>query len=128
MGGNATVPGNITPLAEFNFWADPEAAAAVFESGLRVKMVGLDVCEQTHLPEEPVLALQASPHELAKFVGDSVAPFIDLRRNFLDSPDLHLYDSLAVAVAFRPDLVDTVAAYVAVETQGAAPKEPPSHI
>ena len=118
MGGNATVPGNITPLAEFNFWADPEAAAAVFESGLRVTMVGLDVCEQTHLPEERVVALQASPHELAKFVGDSVAPFIDLRRTFLDSPDLHLYDSLAVAVAFRPDLVDTVAAYVAVETQG----------
>jgi purine nucleosidase len=118
MGGNATVPGNITPLAEFNFWADPEAAAMVFASGLRITMIGLDVCEQTHLDEEAIRALQESPHTLAKFVGDSVAPFIELRRNFLAEPNLHLYDSLAVAAAFRPDLVETTPAFVAIETEG----------
>jgi inosine-uridine nucleoside N-ribohydrolase len=118
MGGNARVPGNITPLAEFNFWADPEAAAIVLASGLRMKMVGLDVCEQTHLREEQVRALQQSPHAVAKFVGDSVAPFIELRRNLLGAADLHLYDSLAVAAAFRPDLVETRPAFVAVETEG----------
>ncbi len=118
MGGNATVPGNITPLAEFNFWADPEAASVVFESGARITMVGLDVCEQTHLQEDSIRALQVSPHQLAKFVGDAVAPFIDLRRTLLDSPDLHLYDSLAVAAAFRPELLETKPAFVAIETEG----------
>ncbi len=118
MGGNARVPGNITPLAEFNFWADPEAAALVFESGIQLKMVGLDVCEQTHLHLETVQALQESEYELAKFVGESVAPFIRVREMLLGAADLHLYDSLAVAVAFRPELVQTKAAFTTVETEG----------
>ena len=45
--GGAIAEGNMTPAAEFNIWADPEAAQAVFSSGLDVTMVGLDV---THRP------------------------------------------------------------------------------
>ena len=118
MGGAATVPGNITPAAEFNLWADPEAAAIVFESGVPITMVGLDVCEQTHLHEQAVRRLEAAPSELARFVARAVAPWIALRRAVYGASDLHLYDSLAVAVAFRPGLVRTQEAYVEVETEG----------
>ena len=45
MGGSIGV-GNVTPAAEFNIWADPEAAARVFESGLDVTMIGLDVTHE----------------------------------------------------------------------------------
>src|SRR5215218_5898196 len=41
--GGAIAEGNVTPAAEFNIWADPEAAARVFTSGIDVTMVGLDV-------------------------------------------------------------------------------------
>jgi inosine-uridine nucleoside N-ribohydrolase len=118
MGGAANVPGNITPAAEFNLWADPEAACRVFESGIPISMVGLDVCEQTHLDEDVVRQLAAAPSELARFVARAVQPWIELRRNVFAASDLHLYDSLAVAVAFRPDLVRTREAFVAVETAG----------
>jgi inosine-uridine nucleoside N-ribohydrolase len=44
MGGNARVPGNVTPAAEFNFWFDPEAAAEVLKSAIpRIVMFGLDI-------------------------------------------------------------------------------------
>src|ERR671931_663538 len=44
--GGAIAEGNVTPAAEFNVWADPEAAARVFASGLDVTMIGLDVSHQ----------------------------------------------------------------------------------
>ena len=56
--GGSIAEGNITPAAEFNIWADPEAAARVFESGLDVTMIGLDV---THKALAHARARRAAP-------------------------------------------------------------------
>lgn len=117
MGGAARVPGNITPCAEFNIWSDPEAAAIVFNSGLRIKMVGLDACNQTRLDPARTEALgTASP--LAKLVHDSVAPWRELRRREFGGEPIRLYDSLALAATIKPELVRTEPCWVDVETKG----------
>lgn len=51
MGGSLG-PGNITPTAEFNIYADPEAARIVFNSGAEIYMMGLDVTQQVQLDEK----------------------------------------------------------------------------
>ena len=58
--GGAVAEGNITPAAEFNIWADPEAAARVFASGIDVTMAGLDVTHKALLRPEHADELRGS--------------------------------------------------------------------
>ena len=118
MAGAATVPGNVTPAAEFNVWADPEAADIVFRAGMPLTMVGLDVCEQTHLALETIERVGQGESQLARFVAEAVMPWMEFRQRTSGEADLHLYDSLAVGAAFRPDLLRFEDSCVAIETQG----------
>src|SRR5688500_13044547 len=71
MGGALAVPGNVTPGAEFNFYVDPEAAAAVFEAGLPIDLVPLDVTNQVVLSQvELARRLAACSSALSRFVAD----------------------------------------------------------
>ena len=58
MMGGAIGLGNVTPSAEFNVWADPEAASRVFTQRLQVTMVGLDVTHRAMLSAERADALR----------------------------------------------------------------------
>jgi inosine-uridine nucleoside N-ribohydrolase len=115
MMGGAWGVGNVTPAAEFNVYVDPEAAQAMFHSGLPITMVGLDV---TH----KALAYEADRQRIAAFgtpVGDMVAGLMEWyagarkRRTGEDGAAIH--DALAVACAFRPDLIETKHVNVEVE-------------
>ena len=67
--GGAIAEGNFTPAAEFNIWCDPEAAAAVFDSGLEVSMIGLDVTHQALLGADVEARLRDSGR-IGAFVAD----------------------------------------------------------
>ena len=58
MMGGGIHHGNRTALAEFNIYADPEAAQIVFASGLPVVMAGLDVTEKATLSVEQIESLK----------------------------------------------------------------------
>lgn len=70
MGGNFKSFGNCSPVAEFNYWVDPEAARYVFEhSKVPVEMVGLDVTRKILLTPEMIAELKKLNHPMADFIG-----------------------------------------------------------
>ncbi len=112
--GGAIGEGNVTPAAEFNMWADPEAAARVFESGLDLTMIGLDV---TH----KALMTRAHAERLRKAgrVGRTVAELWDFfsiyHRETYGNEDSPIHDAVAVAHVVRTGLVETVQRRVDVD-------------
>jgi inosine-uridine nucleoside N-ribohydrolase len=114
--GGAIAEGNVTPAAEFNIWADPEAARRVFESGIDVTMVGLDV---TH----KALMTPAHAHRLrtAGRAGKLVAELFDFYHGYhartYGLPGSPIHDALAVAQVARPQLLDTKHRHVAVDCE-----------
>jgi inosine-uridine nucleoside N-ribohydrolase len=112
--GGAIAEGNVTPAAEFNIWADPEAAARVFASGLDVTMVGLDVTHRALMRPDHVERLRASGR-----VGELVAELYDFyhghHQRMYGWEGSPVHDALAVAHVIRDDLVRTEARYVEVD-------------
>ena len=112
--GGAIGEGNMTPSAEFNVWVDPEAAARVFESGLDVTMVGLDVTNRAVVTTEHADRLRGNGR-----VGAAVAGMLDFYNRFYsetyDLGGAPIHDAVALAHVFRPGLVQTLSRHVAVE-------------
>jgi len=118
MGGNYG-PGNVTAAAEFNIWADPEAAAAVFASGARLLMAGLDLTHQFMMTRPRIAAVRALDTPLAAFGADLLEYFSEAyARTFGGEPKGPLHDPCAVLAVTDPQLFTAAAYHVAVETQG----------
>ncbi len=75
MGGNARVPGNVTPAAEFNIWFDPEAAAAVRASPIpRIVMFGLDITNHAPIRKTQFDAIVAIDTPLTRLMRHDMGP------------------------------------------------------
>ena len=117
MGGSLS-GGNITPAAEFNIYVDPEAARIVFQSGIPITMVGLDVTRKTSLTEEHVRVLEAAQNPASQAAAKIGRNAINHNRDrgFLVGPNMH--DSLAVAAFLDPTILKWQDYYVDVEVAG----------
>jgi len=117
MGGSLS-GGNITPAAEFNVYVDPEAARIVFQSGIPITMVGLDVTRKTSLTDEHVRLLEAAKNPVSQAAAKIGRNAINHNREqgFLIGPNMH--DSLAMAGFLDPSLLTLKDYYVDVETTG----------
>ncbi len=118
MGGAMTY-GNITPSAEFNFYCDPHAAQVVFEAGLPVTMIGLDVTHQAIATPDRLARIRA----VGDPIGTTVATLLeqyshhDMAHYGLAGAPLH--DPCVVAYLIDPTLFKTRRCFVEIETQSA---------
>ena len=110
MGGAAFCPGNVTAVAEANIWGDPEAADLVFQSGVPITMVGLDVTHQACLADRHMRASAPDPDRAYAEVLATATEFYMRAYNPgvpAGNRTCPLHDPLAVAVAEDPALVTT---------------------
>jgi inosine-uridine nucleoside N-ribohydrolase len=119
MGGGTF--GNRTSTAEFNIWADPEAAAIVFTSGAPLVMAGLDVTHQFQATPSRIERVRALPGALAAVLADLFVFFAGTYLGRHDAGSIEgaaVHDPLAVLAITHPTLFERVPRHVVIETGG----------
>jgi len=117
MGGAVRTKGNVTPSAEFNIFVDPLAAKMVFESGLPITLVPLDVTHQVFLTSQ-MMEDRVKPinNSFSHFVIDATG-YDSATHNFRGKELIYLHDPLAVGVVIDPTLVRTESLSLEVNVQ-----------
>jgi len=119
MGGAIRVPGNVTMASEYNIYADPEAAKTVFNSGLPITLVSLDVTmnHRNILTPSHLRAIEDANPRIGAFI-------VRIARFYTEScgkngQEGHLHDPLTVGIALDEELItECERIYVDVETEG----------
>ena len=114
--GGAIGDGNTTAAAEFNIYADPEAAAIVFESGVPITMMGLDVTHQAVLYQPAVERLRALGTRSGAVAAELAAYALAREGQWYGTPRMSVHDAVAVAHLAIDDLVGVADYDVAVDT------------
>lgn len=116
--GGAYGLGNFTPAAEFNIFVDPEAAHVVFESGLPVTMIGIDLTHQAKADEAVVERIGKINNPVATLVVELLDFFKSTYKQVydIDAPPLH--DVCAVAHVIDPSLIETKEMRVDIDISG----------
>ena len=118
MGGAYFEVGNVTPAAEFNIYVDPEAAAAVFASGVDLVVMPLDVTHKALTSADWVAGMRA----LGNRAGQAVAGWTDFFERYdrekYGAHGAPLHDPCTIAFLIRPDLFSGRRINVEIETTG----------
>jgi len=117
MGGARSEGGNITASAEFNVWADPDAAAVVFGSGCEVVAFGLDATHQVRATEARIRAIEAVGSEAARTAAAMLRFSQRIEREIVGWKTAPLHDACPVAWLMKPELFQLKPCRIEVETQ-----------
>ena len=114
LGGTFGTPGNITPVTEYNIWADPEASRIVLNADINKILVPLDVCEDNRaatgmMTRDDLADMRAvaSDNPVVAMIDRVFPIYIDIWREFFDLVGFPMDDVITAALAFAPDLCTT---------------------
>lgn len=125
MGGCFKTPGNITPVTEYNIWADPEAAKIVFNSGMTITCVPLDICEDNRFAcgmftrDHIADLVNQGSGKAVEFIADKFPIYIDIWREYFKLGGFPMDDAIALALTVEEDLCQyTSPVYIDIELEG----------
>lgn len=116
MGGGYFEGGNITPVAEFNIYVDPEAADIVLQSGVPITMAPLDLTHGMQSTPDRMAAIRALGNRAGVAVADMLGFSEDFDRRKYGWEGAPLHDPCVIAWLLRPDLFEGRHINVTVET------------
>lgn len=117
MGGSIGM-GNVTPSAEFNMYVDPEAAKIVFDSGIPIVMVGLEVTRKAVVTEEHVSEIRKHGTPVSEVVTSILHYCLEIAEKLGPNEAAAMHDVCAVAAVCEPSLLTTQLMHVDIETRG----------
>lgn len=116
MGGGTI--GNWTPAAEYNIFADPEAAHIVFSSGLKVIMAGLDVTQKAYVTRDENEILRSQADSISVFAAELIDFFSKYHYEVEGFPGCTLHDPCTIAYLANKELFETLECNVQIELTG----------
>lgn len=116
--GGSTGSGNVTPAAEFNIHCDPEAAWAVFNSGVPIRMVGLNVTRATGIEPDDIARLRTSGKKVAGTIADLLSFYLDRQRERRGATSAPMHDACAIVPYVDASLIEHADARVEIELTG----------
>ncbi len=122
MGGSFKSHGNCSPVAEYNYWCDPDAAALVYDTlhqtGKMIHMIGLDVTRKIVLTPTLLEYICRLDKETGEFIRKITKFYFDFHWEWEHIIGCVINDPLAVAYFLNPDICQGFDSYVQIETEG----------
>ncbi|MBK5374911.1 nucleoside hydrolase [Pseudomonas sp. TH43] len=117
MGGAHFNGGNITPVAEFNLFADPQAAEVVLKSGVKLTYLPLDVTHKILTSDARLKQIAALNNNASKIVGDILNEYIKGDMEHYGIPGGPVHDATVVAYLLKPELFTGRSVNVAIDSR-----------
>lgn len=117
MGGAHFNGGNITPVAEFNLYADPHAADVVLKSGVKLVYVPLDVTHKILTSDQRLKQIASLGNQAGKLVGDILNEYVKNDMAHYGLPGGPVHDASVIAYLLKPELFSGREVNLVVDTR-----------